>query len=104
MKKKNIAVVYKMSLNKNQNFIVSQPTAPIESPQEPVQYIQNLTAKQATSFFQLGSPTVLRAHNIHYGAKDFVLIDNRIPRDTFKNAFYNPNFRVDVNNMGSKFL
>ena len=102
MKKKNIAVVYKMSLNKNQNFIVSQPTAPLDSNQQPVMYIQSLSAKQATGFFQLGNPNVLRVHNINYGAKDFVPIDNRLKVDTFQHVFYNPPFVV--NNVGSKFL
>jgi len=93
-----------MSLNKNQNFIVNESTNPIESPQQPVMFIQNLTAKQATSFFQLGSPTVLRAHNIHYGQKDFVPVNTRMPVDTFQHVFYNPPFRVDMNNMGAKFI
>jgi len=93
-----------MSLNKNQNFIVSQPTAPLESPQEPVQFIQNLTAKQSTAFFQLGSPNILRPHNIHYGAKDFVPIVNRLKVDTFQHSFYQPTFRIDMNNMGAKFI
>ena len=91
-----------MSLNPNQNFIVSQPTAPIDSNQQPVQYIQNLTAKQSTAFFQLGNPTVLRVHNINYGANDFVPVNTRMPVDTFQHVFYNPPFVV--NNVGSKFL
>ena len=93
-----------MSLNKNQNFIVNESTNPIESPQQPVMFIQNLTAKQATGFFQLGRPNILRPHNIHYGQKDFVPVNTRMPVDTFQHVFYNPPFRVDMNNMGSKFL
>ncbi len=93
-----------MSLNKNQNFIANEMTDPIEPPQQPVQFIQNLTAQQASSFFQLGRPNKLRPYNIHYGQKDFVPIDNRMPVDTFQHSFYNPNFRVDMNNMGAKFI
>lgn len=93
------------SIRENQSFIPQDPTLQFGAVAQPIQFINNLTPPQASRYFPIGYKE-LEPHRIMYGANGFVEKPAPIPQNNYRTKFYQPNLnvRVDMADMGAKFI
>jgi len=93
------------SIRENQSFIPQDPTLQFQPVAQPIQFINNLTPPQASRYFPIGYKE-LTPHRIMYSSDGFIQKSEPIPQNNYRSNFYQPNLNVRVNmkDMGSKFI